>query len=256
VVLSDSDKDNLEDKELIDMLSNRKPMKKRLLSPLTSGKDKMYNLKYTGLNLIPEEDEEKLKTLYNSQKKFYEREEANEIRKSIKVKSVLDEIRNGDMFKRSRDRLVESPSTNDSDIPKQNEVKVRRGNVSEVRRNSPTVKQIREELRSDRNNLTRKIDTADPLKLPAINSNRRNLTNILNEANEMKANPLIQKKLNNIFQNIEDIKKVLHQKSISRFKIASAPVGSDENLFRNKKVSINIKVKVDKFQKFPVKILK
>lgn len=72
----------------------------------------------------------------------------------------------------------------------------------------------------------------DVSKLPAITTNRRkvktqdinyDITNIFDAADNFKEDPIIKKKLNDIMQNIVDIRNVLNQKSKARFNIASAP---------------------------------
>lgn len=72
-----------------------------------------------------------------------------------------------------------------------------------------------------------------PDKLPLINSSRRklnidsDLTNIFDAANNFKEDPVIKQKLDDILQNIVDIKNVLNQKTKTRVKIASAPSNKD-----------------------------
>jgi hypothetical protein len=76
------------------------------------------------------------------------------------------------------------------------------------------------------------------IKLPSINSNRTkenkiSLNDIISEYNEHKKDPVIRKKLNNILNDISDIKKVILSKEKNRIKISSAPTGifEDENNF-------------------------
>lgn len=76
------------------------------------------------------------------------------------------------------------------------------------------------------------------LKLPAINNNfkrkyeiNNDINNIFQNASNFKEDPIIKKKLDDIIQNIADIKNVLNQKSKSRLKISSAPNNNKEEKF-------------------------
>jgi hypothetical protein len=233
----------------------------------------IYDLKSTGLNQIPEEDEEKLRTLYNSSKKFYEIKETRVNQENNRTNILHNKLKN---IRIPRDRSAESFSTTNDSVKKIKEddekgtIIVKRpvfDYSKKTNNNSKSpVNNVREQLRTERNNSLnqRRIDTADHLKLPTISTNRgkNDLAIILNEAKELKEDPIIKKKLDDIFQNIEDIKKVLNQKTKKRMKIASAPVGScDANIdfIQKKSIIPNFKLgnkiinKKDK-DKFPVKI--
>jgi hypothetical protein len=73
------------------------------------------------------------------------------------------------------------------------------------------------------------------LKLPIINTNRRkidinnDINNIFQNASNFKEDPVIKKKLDDIIQNIADIKNVLNQKTKARLKISSAPGNYNTN---------------------------
>jgi len=86
-------------------------------------------------------------------------------------------------------------------------------------------------------NLTHKPYTPPDVKLPTIGTSRRiskppemkeDLKNIFDAANNYKEDPVIKKKLDDIMQNIVDIRNVLSQKNKSRVKIASAPANFEE----------------------------
>ena len=235
----------------------------------------IYDLKSTGLNQIPEEDEDKLRTLYNSSKKFFENKQSSRVSEESNGSNILhNKLKN---IRIPRDRSAESFSTTNDSVKKIKEedkgfIKVKRPVFDYSKRSNNNskspVNNVREELRTERNNSInqRRIETADHIKLPTISTNRgkSDLSNILNEANELKEDPIIKKKLNDIFQNIEDIKKVLDQKTKKRMKIASAPVGScdtnldlpiKKNILPNFKVGNKLLNKKEK-DKFPVKIIK
>jgi hypothetical protein len=112
-------------------------------------------------------------------------------------------------------------------------------------------------LRSERSSSRKYQTPPDSAKLPTICTTRGkkdyDINNIMNVANDFKEDPLIKKKLHDIYQNIEDIKKVLNQKSKTRIKISSAPVSLDgdntEFLFKDKlvknKLVYNQKIKLN-----------
>lgn len=73
-------------------------------------------------------------------------------------------------------------------------------------------------------------------KLPAITTSRRktnfnyDISNIFQAANNYKEDPLIKMKLDDIMQNIADIKSVLNQKTKARIKVSSAPSNVEDRL--------------------------
>jgi hypothetical protein len=90
-------------------------------------------------------------------------------------------------------------------------------------------------IRSERSNsrsLRKYTTPPESAKLPTIQTNRGkkeyDIHNIIDAASDYKEDPMIKKKLNDIYQNIEDIRKVLNQRSKNRVKISSAPVGLDD----------------------------
>jgi hypothetical protein len=91
-------------------------------------------------------------------------------------------------------------------------------------------------------------------KLPAIQTSRRkvnsttstkenfDIKNIIDAADGYKEDPVIKKKLDDIMQNIVDIRNVLNQKTKTRLKIASAPTNledTDVNSILNGRSQVN-----------------
>lgn len=79
-----------------------------------------------------------------------------------------------------------------------------------------------------------KSGTAPDNKLPSISTGRKrtdinyDIKNIFNAANNYKEDPLIKMKLDDIMQNIADIRCVLNQKSKTRVKVSSAPSNNED----------------------------
>lgn len=69
--------------------------------------------------------------------------------------------------------------------------------------------------------------------LPAISTNRKkmkiedvdyDISSVIKKANDFKEDPIVQKKMEDIIQNIDDIRNVIRQKAKNRMKISSAPI--------------------------------
>jgi hypothetical protein len=69
--------------------------------------------------------------------------------------------------------------------------------------------------------------------LPVISTNRRKLnkdqvvydiSSVFKEAKNFEKDPIVQKKMEDIIQNIDDIRNVINQKAKNRMKISSAPI--------------------------------
>jgi hypothetical protein len=268
------------------------------LSPLCNNglklKTNIYDLKSTGLNLIPEEDEEKLKTMYSS-KKFFDNNIENILRLTKKEfrpaeKEIpLTKCDKPTKFKINRSIRLKSPTNASSDFASQVDTitpkvenKVIKKSISATEKslnkftnnvftypkqvttsinhdNSATLNCFFEEdstklnstkttpdhtrftpnsIKSERSNsrsLKKYTTPPDSAKLPSIYSTRGkkdyDINNIMSVANDFKEDPVIKKKLNDIYQNIADIQKVLDQRIQNRIKISSAPVGLEDNEF-------------------------
>jgi hypothetical protein len=297
------------------------------LSPLSTAsrpKGNLCSLKSTGLNLIPEEDEEKIKTLYGSSKKFFDNTGVENVLRmsrqcdfmALEKKDIpLPKGNKLGRLKLSRTiRLNSNLTTTETSVTPKKEITnlsktIDRGikksekcdievnkdakplsSKTTVTDHSPLRNFFEEEstkhsnkptpdrvtptsIRTERSNSRKHATPPDSAKLPTIRTTRTNkdydLNNIIDVANDFKEDPLIKRKLNDIYQNIADIKKVLDQRSKNRVKISSAPVGTEEaNDFRltnkfvkNKLAYNNMKLKlngniVKATDRIPIKIVK
>jgi hypothetical protein len=115
--------------------------------------------------------------------------------------------------------------------------------------------------------------TPSDIKLPIIKKTQENLNkpncefnkikSILNLANNFKEDPILQKKMENILQNIDDIRNVINQKNKNRSKIFSAPANNTRRLSfaTNMKPKVKESIvkemnRVKQNEKIPIKVFK
>jgi hypothetical protein len=294
------------------------------------------------LNLIPEEDEDKLKTMYGSSKRFFDNSKlenilrisfqkdlmqlekkeipslkgekskikftktirlrnqlnttedlfADKFKSNIEITNLSKTINSKPVIKKSSSVTEEKLTNNIFDFSKP---PIHKNTNQDV---SPNLNYFFEEdstkfsnkatpdntrftpnsIRSERSNSRQKYTPPDSAKLPSINTTRSkkdyDLNGIIDVANDFKEDPVIKKKLNDIYQNIADIKKVLDQRAKNRVKVLSAPVGVDDTndqaskvnkLVNNRVVNTQIKLKLTtpgnivkalEKDKFPIKVVK
>ena len=111
------------------------------------------------------------------------------------------------------------------------------------------IKNVNENYPRNKINSSKNSVKKEKIDLPIIKSSRPNLSsskidkneisNIFDACNNLKKDPEIKEKLNELLYKIDDLKNVLNLKSNSRFKISSAPLQINNN--SNKKFKISNK---------------
>lgn len=123
-----------------------------------------------------------------------------------------------------------------SSNPRENSNKIKRSNTRVDMTNS------KQEFRFNKEDLNKPVTPPDMnLRkldiLPVISTNRRKLnkdqvaydiSSVFKEANNFKEDPIVQKKMEDIIQNIDDIRNVINQKAKNRMKISSAPISHNQ----------------------------
>jgi len=123
-----------------------------------------------------------------------------------------------------------------SSNPRENSNKIKRSNTRVDMANS------KQEFRFNKEDLNKPVTPPDMnLRkldiLPVISTNRRKLnkdqvaydiSSVFKEANNFKEDPIVQKKMEDIIQNIDDIRNVINQKAKNRMKISSAPISHNQ----------------------------
>jgi hypothetical protein len=100
---------------------------------------------------------------------------------------------------------------------------------SQKRSPSKKIRKLNMELQSNNDGSQKETLSNEYDVLPIIKTNKNSdLNSIFKEIDDFKEDPVIKRKLDDIMQNILDIRNVLSSKSNMRLKIASAPTNMEE----------------------------